>query len=82
MRHIFHGDIAKDRVVEIVDTKEYVVEKKPKYMELFLEISSGAEKCNNVSGLRSYADKAEALKIRLLNEMDAMDALQAYRALS
>lgn len=72
-------EAAKDRVVEIVDTKEYVVEKKPKYMELFLEISSGAEKCNNVSGLRSYADKAEALKIRLLNEMDAMDARIARR---
>lgn len=65
---------AKDRVVEVIDTKEYVAEKKPKYIELFIEIRTGAEKCNNVSVLRSYADKAEALKIRLLNEMDAMDA--------
>lgn len=65
---------AKDRVVEVVDTKEYAAEKKPKYIELFVEISNGAEKCNNVSVLRSYADKAEALKIRLLNEMDDMDS--------
>lgn len=65
---------AKDRVVEVVDTKEYAAEKKQKYIELFIEISDGAGKCNNVSVLRSYADKAEALKIRLLNEMDAMDA--------
>lgn len=65
---------AKDRVVEVVDTKDYAAEKKPKYTELFMEISDGAGKCNNVSVLRSYADKAEALKIRLLNEMDAMDA--------
>ena len=33
----------------------------------------GAEHCNNVSTLRSYADKAEALKLRLLNEMNAED---------
>ena len=64
---------AKERVIEVADTKEYVAEKKPKYLELFIEISNGAEKCNNISVLRSYADKAEALKIRLLNEMDDMD---------
>ena len=69
------------------DSKTYIVDeelenvvarmraiKKPKYIELFMEISNGAERCNNVSVLRSYADKAEALKIRLLNEMDAIDA--------
>ncbi len=65
---------AKGRVVEVVDTKEYASEKKQKYIELFIEIIGGAERCNNVSVLRSYADKAEALKIRLLNEMDAIDA--------
>lgn len=65
---------AKGRVVEVVDTKVYVSEKKQKYIELFMEIRGGAERCNNVSVLRSYADKAEALKIRLLNEMDAIDA--------
>lgn len=67
-------EAAKGRVVEVVDAKAYVSEKKPKYIELFMEISNGAERCNNVSVLRSYADKAEALKIRLLNEMDAIDA--------
>lgn len=65
---------AKRRVVEVVDTKAYAAEKKQKYVELFIEISNDAERCNNVSVLRSYADKAEALKIRLLNEMDAIDA--------
>ena len=65
---------AKGRVVEVVDTKEYASVKKQKYIELFIEISNGAARCNNVSVLRSYADKAEALKIRLLNEMDAVDA--------
>ena len=67
-------EAAKDRVVEVVDAKAYAAEKRQKYIELFLEISDGAGTCNNVSVLRSYADKAEALKIRLLNEMDAMDA--------
>ncbi len=67
-------EAAKDRVLEVVDAKDYVAEKKPKYMEFFLELSSGAERCSNVSALRSFADKAEALKIRLLNEMDALDA--------
>ena len=65
---------ARDRVAEVVDAKEYASEKKPKFMDLFIEISDGASRCNNVSILRSYADKAEALKIRLLNEMDALDA--------
>lgn len=65
---------ARDRVTEVVDGKEYAEDKKPKYMELFAEIKKGADECNNVSVLRSYADKAEALKIRLLNEMDALDA--------
>lgn len=64
---------ARNRVSEVVDEKEYAAEKKPKYMELFVEISDAADKCNNVSVLRSYADKAEALKIRLMNEMDALD---------
>lgn len=40
---------------------------------MFQEIYDGAEKCNNVSVLRSYADKADALKLRLLNEMDRLD---------
>ena len=67
-------DDAKDRVVEVLETKEYADEKKRKYIELFMEIGDGAQRCNNVSVLRSYADKADALKIRLLNEMDALDA--------
>ena len=67
-------DAARNRVAEVVDGKEYAAKKKPMYMEMFLEISNGAGGCNNVSVLRSYADKAETLKIRLLNEMDALDA--------
>ncbi len=72
-------DDARERVVEAISGKEYEDEKKPKYMELFLEINEGATGCNNVSVLRSFADKAGALKIRLLNEMDRLDAEIAKR---
>lgn len=66
-------DQAQARVLEVLNTKEYAGEKRSRYIDLFREIHDGAEHCNNVSTLRSFADKAEALKIRLLNEMDAMD---------
>ena len=64
---------ARERVLEVLNTKEYAASKKQKYLDLFKEIQDGAEKCNNVSSLRSFADKADALKIRLMNEMDAID---------
>lgn len=65
---------AKNRVIEVVDTKEYKDEKKTGYINMFIELEEKAGECRNVSVLRSYADKAGALKIRLLNEMDQMDA--------
>lgn len=65
---------ARARVLEVLNTKEYAGEKKERYLSQFAELHDGAERCNNVSTLRSYQDKAEALKIRLLNEMDALDA--------
>ena len=64
----------RDRVFEVLDTKEYKDEKKPRYQKMFVEILEGADTCNNVSRLRAYADKASALKIRLLNEMNELDA--------
>ena len=57
-----------------MEPKEYKDTYLGRYNTLFKEIRDGAEHCKNVSSLRSYADKAEALKIRLLNEMDALDA--------
>ena len=61
------------RVMDVLDTKSYVAEKKEAYGIQFKELFDGVERCNNVSVLRSYADRADALKIRLLNEMDAKD---------
>lgn len=70
---------ARARVLEVLNTKEYVGEKKERWLSQFTELRDGAERCNNVSTLRSYKDKAEALKIRLLNEMDALDAQLARK---
>ena len=71
-------DQAQARVIEVLNTKEYADQKRSKYTELFHEIYDGAQHCNNVSSLRSFADKADALKIRLMNEMDALDRQIAY----
>lgn len=64
---------SQKRVFEVLNTKEYKERKTGSYNEMFIEIQNGAESCTNVSTLRGYADRAEVLKIRLLNEMDRMD---------
>ncbi len=64
---------SQKRVFEVLSTKDYKESKLYSYNELFFEIESGAKACTNVSTLRGYSDRAEALKIRLLNEMDKMD---------
>ena len=66
------GDLV--RVLQVLQGKPYAAQYEANYRAQFAEIKSGAERCNNVSLLRSYKDKAEALKLRLLNEMDARDA--------
>ena len=62
------------RIMDVLQTKPYAEKKHDEWFRRFREIKDGAEHCNNVSTLRSYADKADALKLRLLNEMDQMDA--------
>lgn len=64
---------SQKRVFEVLNTKEYKESKRNRYIELFREIANGANGCTNVSVLRGYADRAETLKIRLLNEMDRLD---------
>lgn len=70
---------SQKRVFEVLNTKEYKESKINPYNDMFFEIQNGAESCTNVSTLRGYADRAEALKIRLLNEMDKMDQDIALR---
>ena len=66
-------DQSRQRVLEVLSTKEYEKQKKEHYLSLFEEIKDGAQSCNNISSLRSFADKAGALKIRLMDEMDNME---------
>ena len=63
----------RDRVFEVLNTKSYRDEKSSRYAKAFDELMDGVSECNNVSTLRSFADKAEALKLRLLNEMTEQD---------
>ena len=72
-------DQARKRVLEVLSAKEYNDRKRASYIEKFQEIREGAEQCNNVSTLRSFKDKADALKLRLLNEMDGLDNELAAR---
>lgn len=63
----------KDRVLEVLAVKPYKDKYYNHYASQFAELRDGAASCNNISNLRSFADKANALKIRLLNEMDELD---------
>ena len=67
-------DLCRARVMEVLNSKIYADNMRPDYSRAFDELREGAEKCNNVSALRSFADKANALKIRFLNEMDTLDS--------
>lgn len=63
----------QSRVLEVLNQKPYKDARFQRYLDQFKEIMDGAEHCSNVSTLRGFADKAEALKLRLLNEMTAED---------
>ena len=72
----------RNRVLEVLNDKPYKDAKHSGYMERFEELLDGAVHCNNVSVLRSYQDKSDALKIRLLNEMVDEDNRLAQQALA
>lgn len=74
--------IAADRarVLEVLDEKPYKAQYSSVYAAQFDELKTQAEQCNNVTTLRSYGDKADAVRIRLLNEMDKRDADLAAKA--
>ena len=63
----------KARVLEVLAVKPYKDKYYNHYASQFIELRNGAASCNSISNLRSFADKANALKIRLLNEMDELD---------
>ena len=64
---------SQKRVFDVLNTKEYAETRRSRYSAMFDEIMDAAKGCTNVSVLRGYADRAEALKMRLLNEITQMD---------
>lgn len=61
----------RNRIMESLETRAFKLKYQDDYFCRFKELSDAAEKCTNISALRSYADKSDTLKLRLLNEMDA-----------
>ena len=68
-------DDARTRVFEILDTKSYKSELSDRYIKLFTEIHDKATHCNNVATMQNIKVEADALKVRLLNEIDKKDEL-------
>jgi len=66
-------DDAKARVFEVLNTKSYKTELSDRYIKLFDEIHEKATHCNNVATLQNIKVEADALKVRLLNEMSKRD---------
>ncbi|ANS73206.1 ATPase [Paenibacillus yonginensis] len=66
-------DDARERVFEVLETKEYKDQFMPRFLMLFKEISEKAETCNNVATLQNIKIEADALKVRLLNELARKD---------
>lgn len=64
---------SRQRVMDVLREKSYQEEKKDSYTHQFDDLLRRVERCNNVSTLRSFADQADALKIRLLDEMTEKD---------
>lgn len=64
---------ARARVFEVLDKKTYKNELSDRFVRMFDEISYKAENCKNVATLQNIKVEADALKVRLLNEMDKRD---------
>jgi hypothetical protein len=66
---------ARSRVFEVLETKSYKDDLKERYLKLFTEIKDKATTCNNVATLQNIKVEADALKVRLLNEMAKKDQI-------
>ena len=70
-------DEAHNRVFEVLGSKEYKEEFSPRFLKLFKEIYDKAKSCNNVATLQNVKVEADALKVRLLNEIAKKDEMLA-----
>ncbi|MNW63627.1 hypothetical protein D3C74_418520 [compost metagenome] len=61
----------------MLETKEYKDQFMSRFLMLFKEISEKAETSNNVATLQNIKIEADALKVRLLNELARKDELIA-----
>lgn len=66
-------DDARSRVFEVLNAKEYKEEFSARFRKLFEEIYDKAKSCNNVATLQNVKVEADALKVRLLNEISRKD---------
>lgn len=66
-------DDARNRVFEVLNTKEYKDKFAARFRKLFAEIDEKAKSCNNVATLQNVKVEADTLKVRLLNEISKKD---------
>lgn len=66
-------DDARSRVYEVLYSKDYKDEMNTRFHKLFEEIYDKAKSCNNVATLQNIKVEADALKVRLLNEIAKKD---------
>ena len=64
---------ARTRTFEVLATKSYKEEFSDRFIKSFDEIREKAQKCNNVATLQNIRLEADALKLRLLNEISKKD---------
>jgi hypothetical protein len=73
-------DDAKKRINEALEGKPYEDDMGDRSYKLFDEIYKKLDTCNNVATLQNIKVEADALKVRLLNEIDARDRQLAVEA--
>jgi hypothetical protein len=66
-------DDAKKRVFDTLAHKGYKEAFSERFNKLFIEIYEKAKSCNNVATLQNIKVEADALKVRLLNELSKKD---------
>lgn len=71
-------DDAKNRVFNELNSKDYKEEFNSRYYKLFQELYDKVQSCNNVATLQNVKIEADALKVRLLNEIAKKDEQIAF----
>jgi len=65
---------ARKRVMDELSTRPYKAELSSRFHSLFAELKDKADRCNNVATFQNIKVEADALKMRLLNELTKKDA--------